>query len=204
MAGGVTAHDAETLDFYAREASAYAARWPDGTGAPLTCFLDRLPPGARILELGCGGGQDAAAMIARGFDVDATDGTPALAAEAAKLLARPVRVMRFNELEAIEAYDAIWAAACLLHVPRPALPGVLARVWRALQPGGWHWASYKATGAEGRDRFGRLFNQLTVDQLSAAYRKSDAWDVVGFEEWLGGGYDGVAVPWVAITARRLA
>lgn len=202
--GDASAFDEATLAFYAAEASAYAARWRDEVSPHLDAFLARLRPGARILELGCGGGQDAAAMLAAGFDVDATDGCPALAAEAARRLGRPVRVMRFDELAADSDYDALWAAACLLHVPRAGLPGVLARVRGALKPGGLHHASYKATGAEGRDRFGRLFNQPTAAELREMYARSGAWDVLALEEGAGGGYDGVQTPWLAITARRTA
>ena len=56
-------HDEATLAFYDREAGAYAAR-KDRAGPHLAAFLEKLEPGAKILELGCGGGQDAAAMIA--------------------------------------------------------------------------------------------------------------------------------------------
>lgn len=110
--------------------------------------------------------------------------------------------MRFDELAAEAEYDAIWAAACLLHVPRAGLSDVLARIWRALKPGGLHHASYKVTGAEGRDRFGRLFNQLTLGELVATYARSGPWEVVAVAEYDGIGYDGERVPWVAITARR--
>lgn len=197
-----TAFDPATLAFYAAEAPIYAASGPGGASRHLAGFLTRLSPGARILELGCGGGRDAEAMIAAGFEVDATDGAPALAAEAARRLGRPVRVMRFDELTADQNYDAVWAAACLLHVPRTGLPEVLARVWRALKPGGLHLASYKASGAAGRDGYGRLFNQLTADALVAAYAASAAWEIAAVSEYDGAGYDGVQVPWVAITARR--
>ena len=198
------AFDAATLAFYDREAAAYAARWTGRGNPDLDAFLDRLTPGARILELGCGGGQNAAAMIARGFDVDATDGSAGLVAEAARLLGRPVRPMRFDELEAEAEYDAVWAAACLLHVPLAGLPSVLARVWRALRPGGLHFASYKATGREGRDGLGRWFNQPTAAALVEAYAASGDWEIMAIEEGEGGGYDGVAVPWVMLTARRPA
>lgn len=142
-------------------------------------------------------------MIAAGFAVDATDGAPALAREAARRLGRPVRVMRFDELAADGEYDAVWAAACLLHVPRAGLPDVLARIRRALRPGGLHPASYKASGAQGRDRFGRLFNQLTTEEMLAAYATSGAWETVAVVAYEGGGYDGEHVSWVAITARRM-
>ena len=55
-------------------------------------------------------------MIQRGFDVIPTDGTAEIAAQAAKLLNKPVATMRFDMLEETEAYDGIWAGAgCLLH-----------------------------------------------------------------------------------------
>lgn len=195
------AYDPETLRFYADVAETYAARFTQPS-RHLDGFMALLVPGGKVLELGCGGGRDAAAMITAGFDVDATDGTAALASEAAKRLGRPVPVMRFDELDAERAYDGVWAEACLLHVPRAALPAVLSRVWRALKPRGVHAASFKAVGAEGRDRFGRLFNQLTAAEITAAYRAAGAWDVVAVSEARGGGYDNVEVPWVRITVRR--
>lgn len=87
-------HDARTLAFYDREAGVYAGR-RDAAAPHLHTFLAKLERGAKVLELGCGGGQDAAAMIAAGFDVTPTDGSPGLAREAEKRLGRPVRVMKF-------------------------------------------------------------------------------------------------------------
>lgn len=196
------ADDPETLAFYAAEAPAYAARGPDGASRHLDAFLDLLAPGARILELGCGGGRDAAAMLARGFDVDPTDGTAELAAKAEARIGRPVRVLRFEALDAVAAYDAIWAHASLLHVPRPALPGVLAAIHRALRPGGFHFANYKSGGVEGRDRFGRYFNRPSREELADAYARAGAWEVLATREEMGGGYDGRRGPWIAMTLRR--
>lgn len=204
------AYDPATLDFYATEAPVYAASGPGGASARLHGFLDRLAPGAHILELGCGGGRDAAAMLAAGFDIDPTDGSPALAAEAEARIGRPVRVMRFDELDAVAAYDAVWANASLLHVPFDALPGVLTRIHRALRPGGWHFASFKAAGgytgnpenrSGGRDALGRYFNYPRRDALLDAYRAAANWSSCETEEYLGGGYDGLAGPWISITAR---
>lgn len=196
-----SAADAETLSFYDREAAAYAASGPGGTSRLLGAFLARLSPGARVLELGSGRGHDAAAMLAAGFEVDASDGSVGLAAEATRRLGRAVRVIRFDELEAVEEYDAVWAAACLLHVPRDGLPDVLARVRRALRPNGLHFASFKTGTAEGRDRFGRLFNRFSAAELMGLY-EAGGWTVVTVEEYAGGGYDGEPSPWVAITVRK--
>jgi SAM-dependent methyltransferase len=196
------AHDEATLRFYAGEAPVYSARRPDGASWQLTDFLDRLAPGGRILELGCGGGQDSAAMLARGFEVDATDGVEEIAREAEARLGRPVRVMRFGDLEAVESYDAVWAQACLLHVPRAALEDVLARIFRALKPGGLHFASFKSGSAGGRDGLGRYYNYLSADEVNRAYKSSAPWETLSISEQVGGGYDGRLTPWVAITVRR--
>ena len=196
-----TGADPATLAFYRDEAPVYTASGPGGASRHLGAFLDRLPPGARILELGCGGGRDSEAMLTRGFDVDCTDGVPEIARQAEARLGCPVRVMQFDELDADQVYDAVWAHACLLHVPRPALSGVLARIRRALTPGGLHFANFKGGGAEGRDRFGRYFNYLDAAELEQLYGGPE-WDILAVEEHLGGGYDGRQGPWTAITVRK--
>jgi len=88
-----------------------------------------LPARVRILELGCGSSGDAEAFLARGLEVDGTDGTRAVAAVAEQRLGRPARIMRFDELSVVDAYDGIWANASLLHMPRTAesWPGSCAR-----------------------------------------------------------------------------
>ncbi|MDB5680579.1 MAG: SAM-dependent methyltransferase [Sphingomonas bacterium] len=196
------AHDQATLDFYAEEAPVYVATGKGGASRWLAGFMQKLPAGARILELGCGGGTDAEAMIAHGFEVEPTDGTPALVARAEERLRRPVRVMRFDELSADGTYDAVWANASLLHVPHPALPGVLAKVFRALKPGGLHFANYKAGGTAGRDRLGRYFNYLDRPALMQAYFSSGPWELESVIDYTGGGYEGGQGLWLATTARR--
>ena len=195
-------YDAQTLRFYAAEAPTYLAGGQGGISRFLHAFLDRLAPGSRILELGCGGGRDSEAMLQRGFLVEPTDGVLEIAKKAEKRIGNPVRVMRFDELDAVDEYDAVWANASLLHVPTAELPGILSRVYRALKPGGLHFANYKAGGREGRDRFGRLFNYLSSEQLHSAYAASGSWEVLGNEEYEGGGYEGGTGPWVSITVRK--
>jgi SAM-dependent methyltransferase len=194
--------DPATLDFYATEAPVYIASGPDGVARHLPAFLERLEPCARILELGCGGGRDAAHMLAMGFEVDATDGTAEIAIKAEERLGRPVRVMRFDALDSVAAYDAVIASASLLHVPRPALPNIIGRIWTALKPGGWHVASYKGGGTEGRDRFGRYFNYLDATELSTIYIEAGNWAEIDVLTGTGSGYDGVETPWNIITVRK--
>ena len=198
----IVAHDERTLAFYASEAETYVAKGWDGLNPDLTVFLNRLKPGARVLELGCGSGRDAAAMLERGFDVDPTDGSPEMARQAEKRIGRPVRVMRFDALNANADYDAVWASASLLHVPRQALVGVLARIHRALRPGGQHFASYKGGTREGRDEFGRFFNYPSADYLRAIYRSAGDWAAFDLESSTGTGYDKRVTPSHAVRATR--
>lgn len=199
------AYDPTTLRYYADSAADYQAARPEGVSAQLPGFLSRLAPGARILELGCGGGRDAEAMIKAGFDLDPTDGVAEMALGAEKRLGRKVRVMRFDELDAIDGYDAVWAKATLLHVPRTELPKILKLIDRALKPGGFHFASFKAGGVEGRDKLDRYYNYLSRDQAVDLYRGAANWEIVSVDEWIGpsgGGKQGQLGPWVAITVRK--
>jgi len=192
-------HDADTLAFYDREAAAYAARQ---RGAPvrLQAFLEQLRPRARILELGCGAGQDAELMTAAGFEVTPTDGSAGLAAEAEARLGRPVRVMRFEELDETAAYDGVWANACLLHVPEDGLADVLARIHRALKPGGRFHTGFKAGDGGGRDSLGRYYNFPDEARLRAAYAAAGDWAALTITPGKGGGFDGVMRDWLFVDA----
>jgi SAM-dependent methyltransferase len=196
------AHDADTIAFYDQEAATYAARPQDTRFRRLGRFLDELEPGAKLLELGCGGGRDAEEMIRRGFDVTPTDGSPGMAAEAARRLGRPVHVLRFEDLNVETAFDAVWANASLLHAPADALPSILAKVRRALRPRGRFFASYKAGEGPGRDSLGRYYNFPSEDALKAAYQAGGPWLWLKIEHAEGGGYDGVARDWLMCLATR--
>lgn len=198
--------DRETSDFYATRGHEWAAALPHEWNPALDGFLDRLPPNARILELGCGDGRDAGRMIARGFDVDVTDGVAEMTAMASARIKHPARVLRFEDLAAVGEYDAVHANAALLHVPLPDLPGVLARINRALRPGGLHYASFKGgTGQEGggsRDDHGRFYSYLSRAELEAAYRAA-GFTHFTIEEDIGSSWGGAVTPWLRIMAVRL-
>jgi SAM-dependent methyltransferase len=127
--------DDDTLQFYRRNAEAYAG-WAKAPSTRLAGFLGMLPPAGSILELGCGAGNHSAEMLSRGFQMRITDGSPEMAEIAARRLNHPVEAMLFHELDECEAYDGVWASACLLHVPRDQLGGILGRIHRALKPDG--------------------------------------------------------------------
>jgi SAM-dependent methyltransferase len=195
--------DPQTLRFYSNSAETYLGSRPDGTSRHLQSFLALLQPGACILELGCGAGRDAEAMLKAGFAVEATDGTPEIAEIASARLGRPVRVMRFDQLDAENAFDAVWANASLLHIPRDELAFVLKLISRALKPGGIHFANFKAGGTEGRDEKDRYYNYFDLHQLTELYNSAADWEILSTLAYTGGGgFEGKTGPWVSITVRK--
>lgn len=194
--------DHDTLQFYRQNAEVYAQREISSRHARMTRFLELLSPGAKILELGCGAGGDTAEMLARGFDVRATDGSPELADIAAKRLGRPVETLLFGDLDEVEAYDAVWANACLLHVPREQLANVLMLIWRALKPGGYFYASYKEGDADGRDSLNRYYNYPSSDWLRATYAQAGKWNSVAIESGEVKGFDNKQASMLFVVAQK--
>ena len=194
--------DEATLQFYRVNAEAYAKRTFTSRQARLMAFLAQLPPGASILELGCGAGGDTAEMLARGFEVRATDGSPEMAVVASKHLGRTVETLLFHDLDEVDAYDAVWANACLLHVPRTELADVLARIWRALKAEGVFYASYKEGDVDGRDTLDRYYNYPSQDWLRATYADAGRWNSLSVETGEVIGFDNQWAKMLFVVARK--
>jgi SAM-dependent methyltransferase len=194
--------DDATLQFYRQNAEAYAKREITSRHQRLTKFLALLPKDAAILELGCGAGGDSAEMLARGYDVTPTDGSPEMAEVASRRLGRPVGTLLFGDLDAVEAYDGIWANACLLHVPRDQLANVLALIHRALKPGGAFYASYKAGDGDGRDTLDRYYNYPTEEWLRTTYAEGAAWNGLSIETGEVRGFDDAMAEMFFVLARK--
>lgn len=153
-----------TIAFYDEHADEfYASTVGADMGALYDAFLPLLPDGARILDAGCGSGRDSRAFLDRGYDVTAFDASAALVKRASALLGRPVRRLTFQEMDFSETFEGVWACASLLHVPRAEFDGVLARLARALVPGGVAFLSFKYGDGE-EERNGRWFN--SYDEVS--------------------------------------
>jgi SAM-dependent methyltransferase len=111
--------------------------------------------------------------------------------------------MLFDELDTAERYDGVWANASLHHARDEALPGILARIWRALRPGGVFYAGYKSGEGGGRDALGRYYSFPSQARLREAYADAGPWHELVSEEGEGGGYDGVARKWLHVTAVKV-
>ena len=165
--------DQETMAAYAANTETYRKVVSDAGGnAMLASFIKQLPPRARILDFGCGVGDSAAAMLAAGHEVRCQDASPEMAAMAHDLFGLDVEVVSFDQLELAAAFDAVWASFSLLHIPKSELPDILARLHRALSPGGLLYIGLKKGTGEQRDQFGRFYAYYMEDELTAHLRSA--------------------------------
>ena len=152
--------------------------------APLYArFLPRIPTGGHILDAGCGSGRDARAFLDRGYCVTAFDASQRLASLASDHLGQPVQVLRFQDLDWVQAFDGIWACTSLLHVPEAQLPNALRRLARALRPGGVLYASFKYGSGE-REHHGRRFTDLDEAGLATLVNQIEGLSTL--ETWTTG------------------
>ncbi len=156
-----------TSTYYERNAAAFFANTVNVDMTSLyRRFLSKLPSGASILDAGCGSGRDARAFSAMGYRVTAFDASPELANLASNYCGFEVQVRQFMAVDEVDAYDGIWCCASLLHVPKKDLAEVLARIWRALRPGGTLYVSFKRGKGE-RIQGGRFFTDVEEAELAA-------------------------------------
>lgn len=110
-------------------------------------FLAELPPGAHLLDAGCGEGQDARHFQQEGHVVSAIERDLAAARRASRHGALPVRVGDILTLTTVVPFDGIWACDLLPDPGRePArLVAMLARLGALLKVGGLLYCNLPAT-----------------------------------------------------------
>ena len=128
-------------------------------------FLAQLAAGASILDFGCGSGRDTKYFLQHGFAVEATDGSAELCKLASAYTGISVKQMLFDELEAVEKYDGIWACASILHLAWADLVVVMQKMVRAVKDGGVIYTSFKYGQFTG-ERNGRFFTDLDEEGLA--------------------------------------
>lgn len=192
--------DSRTIGVYDARARDYAARFASAQpDRHLRAFIEALPKGARVLDLGCGPGHASAHMRAAGLRPDPVDASAAMVRLAIERHRLPARLASFDDIDDVAAYDGVWANFSLLHAPRRDLPRHLAALHRALKPGGLLHLGMKTGSGERRDGLGRFYSYYAVAEL-AALLGAAGFAVVAQEEGRERGLAGTEDPFVILHA----
>lgn len=172
----------QTLTYYNQNANSFAS----GTisvefESMQRRFLEKLQPGAHILDFGCGSGRDTKYFLEQGFFVEATDGSEELVNIASKYTGIEVRYELFQELNEIERFDGIWACSSILHLPKAELKDVLEKMMRAIKHQGYIYTSFKYGNFEG-ERHGRYFTDMTEEAFAELIK--DIRELKIEEQWI--------------------
>jgi SAM-dependent methyltransferase len=156
-----------SLDYYETHAREYFDRTVCADLSALyDVFLKYVRPCGRILDAGCGSGRDLKAFRSRGFDPAGIDASEALVTLARKFSG--VRCFRIclEDVDFNSEFDAVWACASLLHLPKTKMAPVLQRLRRSLVKGGVLFASVQIGEGENVSPDGRFFAYYDPDELS--------------------------------------
>ena len=134
-------------------------------------FLTLMPPQGRILDFGCGSGRDTKFFLERGYRVDAVDGSEELCRIASDYTGIQVRQMLFQDLDAAEQYDGIWACSSILHLKKEELRAVILKMITALKSTGYIYTSFKYGTFEGyrKQRYFTDFTEETMTDLIQSF-----------------------------------
>lgn len=80
-----------------------------------------------------------------------------------------------------QSFDAIWACASLLHVPRVELEGILKKIRAALKPQGILYLSFKYGTFEGM-RNGRYFTDMDESSLASLMDRTGSFSL--YKQWI--------------------
>lgn len=148
-------------------------------------LAEMLPPGARVLDLGCGEGRDSVFFAARGFDVTGLDTSPAGLEKAQRLAAAHgvfVRWVRaaLPQIPAAGPFDLVYSCGSIHYVPRRKRRRLCQHMHALTAPGGWH-AHVVFTDALIYREMGEVIDYFHPGELAESYVD---WAIIRREEGL--------------------
>ncbi|MBO4687461.1 MAG: class I SAM-dependent methyltransferase [Clostridiales bacterium] len=160
----------ETLDWYQENAESFIGNTENvDMTEHYRAFLELVPSGGKILDLGCGAGSATVHFMKSGYQVTAVDGCAEMVDHTWNISGCQARQLLFEELDYSDVFDGVWACASLLHVHKAELPDILRLVHKALKEGGVLYASFKYGDEERVKDDGRLFSDFTEDSVRALF-----------------------------------
>lgn len=147
-------------------------------------FLEFLPEGGSVLDLGCGSGRDSAYFISMGYDVTALDGSEEMCSLAGVHIGKDVLHMTFDEMDFEEVFDGVWANASLLHVPRKDMDGILYKIIRSLKQDGVLYMTFRYGDFEGEQnkRYFTYYRTRDLKELIAQFPELEVIEIKKYND----------------------
>ncbi len=127
----------KAVEVYDKISYAYAAKFSEPSDH-IGDFLNLIPRGGRIIDVGCGPGVDSEYMLTKGFEVVGID----LSLKMLKLARKknPNAIFQQEDIREINfeqgTFDGILASYSLIHIPKKDIPNVLKTFFKILRPNG--------------------------------------------------------------------
>lgn len=194
----------DSIDYYNKNASLYFENTVNSnTDDNREKFMDTLPEGGAILDLGCGSGRDSFEFLERGYDVTAIDGAEELCELASIHIGQDVLCMKFEELDFDEVFDGIWASASLIHILPDEFRNIFGMVLKALKPQGILYMSFGHGDFAGyrNGRYFQDFKTKVMKEFLSEYEDLEVLDMWKSTEDLG---EASLNEWLNVMVRKQA
>lgn len=194
--------DERTIALYDAKASDYADLVvSDQADAQLQAFMDALPPKGDVLDLGCGPAFASAKLRDEGFTPDPVDASQGMIDIANGKFNINARLLTFDQIDMVAAYDGVWANFSLLHAPRDDLPRHIAALATALRQNGIIHIGMKTGTGEMRDKIDRKYTYVTHDELRSLLQDA-GFTILATDTGEDIGFDGTIAPWIVMRGRK--
>lgn len=150
-----------------------------------------IAPGSRVLDLGCGNGKTAEALMDLGCSVTGADFSEGAVASCRRLLGHRAEfvVADCRDLPFADgSFDAVAAFHVLEHIPAGDLGGAVSEILRVTVPGGrvcvrcFAEGDMRSGGRKEDVRNGILYRYFSEDEIRGAFREAEAVSVRAAED----------------------
>jgi len=168
-----------TIDSYNKMARPFAEKFRgllDLTRRYEFTLFEKLVPGKKILDLGCGGGDHSAYYAEKGYDVTSVDLSEGMIALCKEKGLKDVRIMDIEDIDfPNNTFDGVWAVSSLLHVPKKKFKKVVDDIHRIMKDNGILYVCVKEGDGEEihlDENFGtkRFFSKWREDELKEQFK----------------------------------
>jgi SAM-dependent methyltransferase len=140
--------------------------------------LKTLLPAGKVLEIGCGGGRDAAELLLAGYDYTGTDASQGMVSVAQTNV--PAGVFKHLSVYDVETlntkFDGFWACNVLLHIPKQRIGEALTALNHSLKQGAVGMIALK--NGDGEDFEVRDIEDRHEERLFVYWRKGEFTDTL--------------------------